>query len=169
MKIKKGIAIGFILVLALSLTGVVYASSMNAKAEVKRTAAEILEKRKKVEDRLNTVWQDIKKTHKIDESQYVILDTTDKFNMFLAGEMEGFTDKDLIAQMDKIFQKGLVEIPIGSTKPTILIKKNGQEIVFANKDNEGKNILQVFSKKDKTAEFSKEVLSNQGAPIPAYK
>jgi len=73
MKNRKNLIFCIILVISVFLTGVIYASTVNENGDSKSTTSERVENNKKVETRLNTVWQDIKKTHNINEDQYIKL------------------------------------------------------------------------------------------------
>lgn len=179
MKKRKNLILCIALVISISLTGAIYASTASGDGESKSTISERAENKKKVETRLNTVWQDIKKTHNINEDQYIELDI-DKLNQFLNGQLDGFTDKDLIDEMNKILGENLFNAPVGSTKPKILLNKNGKEIVFAYKENDGKNTLNVFKKTEKNTLssqgkssddklFENDIQKSEGDPIPELK
>lgn len=175
MKNRKNLILCIALVISFSLTGVIYASTVNENGESKSTLSERAENKKKVETRLNSVWQDIKKTHNINEDQYIELDI-EKLNQFLNGQLEGYTDKDLIYEMNKILGDNLFNAPVGSTRPKILINKNGKEIIFAYKENDGKNTLNVFRKTEKAEGkssddnlFENVILKSTGDPVPELK
>lgn len=180
MKNRKNLIFCIALVISVSLTGVIYASTVNEKnGESKSTISERAENKKKVETRLNAAWQDIKKTHNINEDQYIELDI-EKLNQFLNGQLDGYTDKDLIDEMNKILGDNLFNAPEGSTKPKILLNKNGKEIIFTYKENDGKNTLNVFRKTEKntlTSEgkssddklFENVIQKSEGDPIPELK
>jgi len=178
---RKNLVLCVAVVISFCLTGVIYASTANENTESKSTISESdgAENHKKVEARSYTIWQDIKKTHKIDEVQYIELDVP-KLNQFLSGKLEGYTDKDLIEQMNKILANNLMNIQVGSTEPKILLNKNSKEIVFAYKESDGKNTLSIFRKTEKNSTlaskdaasdnlFEKIVDKNEGDPIPELK
>lgn len=177
MKNRKNLIMLFSLTITLSLTGVYASTAVNESTDSNSTvSSEKAENKIKVETRLNTVWQDIKKTHNINEDDYIELDIG-KLNRFLSGKLEGYTDKDLIDEMNKILAENLFNAPVGSTKPKILLNKAGNEIVFAYKESDGKNTLNVFRKTEKnvlTPEekslndviFENIVQKSEGDPIP---
>lgn len=179
MKMKKNLVLGIILIISICLSGVIYASTVVKETEVKRTNAETLENKKKVDTRLNAVWQDIKKTHNINEDDYIELDV-DKLNQFINGQLEGFTDKELVAEMNKILKENYFKVPVGSTKPKILLNKNAKEIVLAYKESDGTNTLSSFKKAEKNTiksdaiqsadnSFENVVEKSEGEPIPELK
>ena len=183
MKMKKNLVLGIILIISICLSGVIYASTVK-ETEVKRTSAETLENKKKVDARLNTVWQDIKKTHNINEDDYIELDI-DKLNQLINGQLEGFTDTELVAEMNKVLKENYFKVSVGSTKPKILLNKNAKEIVLAYKESDGTNTLSIFKKAEKNTIQSDAVKSNalksadnsfenvvektEGEPIPELK
>jgi hypothetical protein len=187
MKMKKNLVLSIILVVSLCLSGVIYASTVaNENVESKDTTSESVraENHKKVDERLNTVWQDIKKTHSINEDEYIELDI-DKLNQFINGQLEGFTDKELVVEMKKILRNNYFKVPVGSTKPKILLNKNAKEIVLAYKESDGTNTLSSFKKAEKKTIKSDSIKLNavnsedtlfesvvektEGEPIPKLK
>jgi hypothetical protein len=67
-------------------------------------------------------------------------------NLLISGKLEGFTDKDLVAEMKKILREKYFKVPIGSTKPQFLLNKNAKEIVLAYKESDGTNTICSFIK-----------------------
>lgn len=182
-KMKKNLVLGIILIISICLSGVIYASTTVADRsnESLNSASEnqIIENHKKVDARLSTVWQDIKKTHNINEDDYIELDIN-KLNLFISGKLEGFMDKDLVDEMNKILREKYFKLPIGSTKPKILLNKNAEEIVLAYKESDGTNTISSFKKagkntissdSNKSADSSYEnvVEKSEGEPIPDLK
>ncbi len=180
---KKNLVLGITLIITVCLSGVIYAStavadrsneSQNSVSENQR-----IENHKKVDARLSAVWQDIKKTHNINEDDYIELDIK-KLNLLIGGKLEGFTDKDLVAEMNKILREKYFKVPIGSTKPQILLNKNAKEIVLAYKESDGTNTICSFKKAEKNSissdfhisadnSFENVVEKSKGELIPDLK
>lgn len=151
MKMRKNLILGIILTISVCLSGVIYASTTvkDRNNEYKNSVSENqrIQNHKKVDARLSAVWQDIKKTHNINEDDYIELDIN-KLNLFISGKLEGFTDIELVDEMNKILKEKYFKLPIGSTKPKILLNKNAEEIVLAYKESNGTNTLSSFKKAD---------------------
>lgn len=183
MKMKKILALGIILIISICLSGVIYASTVvaNRNNEFQNSVSQNqrIENHKRVETRLSAVWQDIKKTHNINEDDYIELDIN-KLNLFISGKLEGFADKELVAEMNKILREKYFKLPIGSTKPKILLNKNAEEIVLAYKESDGTNTICSFKKVEKNTitsdsnksadnSFENVVEKSEGEPIPDLK
>jgi hypothetical protein len=121
---------------------------LKAKSEANKKA--LTEEQKAYESKLKAiredVWQDIKATHDINEDEYLVLEYS-QFNVFFKGELEGFSDKEFLKQVQPIINSYYFNLTSGSTRPFVLIKKDSSEVAVAYKDKEGSNLL-FKAKKD---------------------
>ncbi len=106
---------------------------------------------KTIDENQDAIWQDIKQTYSIDEHDYYRVKTDSELKQFLNGKLNGFTDKELINQYDKILNVDQrFENPEGATKPILLLNKDHFEIAFAFKDKNDKLILHRFKRNEDT-------------------
>ena len=81
------------------------------------------------------IWQDIVDAYDIDTDSYLVLEF-DKFNAFFNGEIEGFSDKEFLKQVQPIINNHYFSLSEGSIRPFILIKRNLAEVAVAYKEKD---------------------------------
>lgn len=114
---------------------------------------------KKVEKMLNETWKEVKQSYNIDEENYIKLTLDDLIEPTDEVKIQLIKDQEIAKQISEINN----DLPVGSTEPTILIKKDKSEVAFAYKDNDGNNIL-YKSEKIKKDEWKKDKKNIKGKP-----
>lgn len=155
---NKKLVIVVIMALILTIGTVSYASK-----GVERTEEEKFQNKVRVDEMLNEVNSEVKKDFGINNTEYIELDTK-TLNAVLNNELDTLKDQELSEQLNKIFRDSLIDFPVGSTKPTIMVNKNRKEIIFGYKDKDGNNILEVFTNSDES--WIHEYKHMKGEPIP---
>lgn len=119
--------------------------------KMKQTNKELIDEEKKtdeeVKQKLLDAWDDIKKTHKIDESLYTKVEYKE-LNAFFNGESDLFKDKEFLDGVKLIFLENLQNPPKGSTYPNILFKNDKSEVLITYKLEDGKNCVKRITKID---------------------
>lgn len=100
---------------------------------------------KKIKQKLQDAWDDIKKTHKIDESLYTKVEF-EELDTFFDGEFDQFKDKDFLNGVKLTLLNNLHKPPKGSTYPNILFKNDSSEVLVAFKLADGRNCVKRMTK-----------------------
>lgn len=111
--------------------------------------------KEEIDLKLNNVWNEIKTAFNVDSSQY--------FQVELSN-LEKFRTKQSVIQDEVVIDKILTEViqpyraelPIGSIRPTILIKNDGSEVLFGYKEADGTNVLKKSTFTNGTLKKSEE-------------
>lgn len=108
--------------------------------------------KKKVAKMLDDVWEDIKKTHGIDETGYIKFTIQDLSKQ--PDHLKDVLSDQEIAEQIHVF---MTQWPVGATEPTILVKKDKKEVMFAYKDKDNNNILSSSKKYGKSWKQSQQL------------
>lgn len=112
----------------------------------------------KVVNKVKDSWTDIKNNDtlkKIDLSEYFQV-SMDYLPEFSQGQTK-ITDKQQIQSILKnTISPDLKDTPNGSLEPLILIKNDGNEVIFAYKKEDGKNVIKTHKLKDNKWESTSE-------------
>ena len=107
------------------------------------------------------IWQDIVDTYDIDTDNYLVLEL-EKFNAFFNGEIEGFSDKEFLKQVQPIINSYYFSLSEGSIRPFVLIKNDLSEVAVAYKDKDANLHLDTAKKQGDGWEESSDVKEGKG-------
>ena len=155
MNRKKVVIISISLLVLISLASISYASFKMSREFVYKQEKQIEERIKevkaqedeqkveiqkaKVSERLSDAWSDIKKSHQIEDNDFIKLNLEQTIS-FLNGKLEGYSQEYLDGVQSTI-NDIILNAPTGSTEPIVLIQKDSTQILIAYKESGGDNTI----------------------------
>lgn len=160
-------SLGLVFVLALMCFTVFAVNSVDLSKKRESINASQNEKvsLEKTNEKLDHSWSDIKKSLKdINLSEYNQIDIE---NLPLFSEGKGsITDKNKVQSIIKnTIKPHFGELTIGSTEPLILVKNDGNAVLFCYKTANGTNIIHIHEFNDKEKNWS-ETTKNIDGEVP---
>lgn len=119
---------------------------LNKETDVKLNSltSEQKEKRKivleKVKKMMDKYYEEIKIVNGIDDSKYIKLEFSD-LNSLFSGEYADISDSQYLSSLQPVLERIMSDLPLGSTEPFLLFKKDKSEVLVAFKDKDGNNII----------------------------
>ncbi|KPU43749.1 hypothetical protein OXPF_26090 [Oxobacter pfennigii] len=152
MRAKKAITLLVTVIIIVGIPSTVfYARNKNKLAYENKTykSEDHNQRAIKVEEKLNDAYEDIIKTHKIDDSQYTpFIYTSSTCDDFVNGKYEAFSAGEKLNAIAVLVDDVAMKAPAGSTVPTILVSKDMDDVMVCYKDSDRTNVVYKAVKND---------------------